>query len=264
MNMANRQHTGAVTLEAIATALKPNRLIVCGAFNVCDQAQLPRTPPTIPPEPRASLKRLPIFPDGTVARSLVLVGNAGSALWPVLSASEEHQDGQPDALDRWSLRVGLQYAEQFGGHAVYPFAGPPHHPFLEWAQRCQGLRASRLGLSIHPEYGLWHAYRFALLFRVPLSTVPPHLPHSDICAQCVSQPCLRACPVGAFSEAGYDVDTCVGFLNANPEASCHRAGCAARIACPQGAEYRYEPAHASFHMAAFVRARTPLAGAAEQ
>ncbi len=241
MSTANQRETDAITVQAIADALQPHGLIVCGAFNSTEQAPLPA------------------LPDGQPARALVLVGNAGSALWPVLSASPEHLDDMPDALDRWSQRVGERYARQFGAHAVYPFAGPPYQPFLNWARRCQGLRPSRLGLSIHPEYGLWHAYRFALLLPSPLRTLPPPLPHTDICARCESQACLEACPVDAFSDVGYAVDACVDFLHRHADAGCHSHGCDARLACPVGAEYRYQPAHARFHMAAFVRARTPSA-----
>ena len=32
-------------------------------------------------------------------------------------------------------------------------------------------------------------------------------------------------------------------------------GCEARLACPVGADYRYDPAAAAFHMGAFLRAR---------
>ena len=42
----------------------------------------------------------------------------------------------------------------------------PPWPFLTWARRGGAGHVSPLGLNIHPTYGLWHAYRAALLFPV--------------------------------------------------------------------------------------------------
>lgn len=95
--------------------------------------------------------------------SIALVGNIGSSYWSVFSQSSEYRDGQPDALDRWSRRVAQQVAEVFKARAIFPFEGPPYYPFLQWAKRADVLSQSPLGLMIHPQYGLWHSYRFALL-----------------------------------------------------------------------------------------------------
>ena len=49
-----------------------------------------------------------------------------------------------------------------GAAPIYPFGGPPYWPFQRWAQRAEAVFPSPLGILIHPEYGLWHAYRAAL------------------------------------------------------------------------------------------------------
>jgi hypothetical protein len=95
--------------------------------------------------------------------SIALVGNIGSSYWPVFSQSSEYKDGQPDPLDRWSKRVAEQVAKEIGASAIYPFEGPPYFPFQQWARRAEALSQSPLGLMIHPQYGLWHSYRFGLL-----------------------------------------------------------------------------------------------------
>lgn len=192
---------------------------------------------------------------------VLLVGHAGSELWPVFSTSPEYLDAHPDALDRWSVRVGSLLAERFSAQAVYPFGGPPYAPFQRWAARAEGLGNSQLGMSIHAEYGVWHAYRFALLFpradlidtSESLSYVSPKL--SAICSACDAKPCVAACPVSAFSDEGYDVDACAHYLFDNDKSDCQRNGCLSRRACPVGQTYTYEAAHAAFHMAAFVDAR---------
>lgn len=58
-------------------------------------------------------------------------------------------------------------AEALGATAVYPFQ-PPWQPFQRWAMRAEDVQSSPLGILIHPDYGLWHAYRAALLFDRPL------------------------------------------------------------------------------------------------
>ena len=69
-----------------------------------------------------------------------------------------------------------------------------------------------LGMLIHPEYGLWHAYRAALLFDRPVDGVPKRIEQASPCATCAGKPCLSACPVSAFSGAAYDVAACAGHL----------------------------------------------------
>ena len=186
--------------------------------------------------------------------SIALVGNIGSSYWPVFSQSCESRDGKPDPLDRWSRRVAEQVAKAIGASAIYPFEGPPYYPFLQWAKRAEPLSQSPMGLMIHPNYGLWHSYRFGLLLseaqadRTSVSVESP-------CLNCEGQPCLHHCPVNAFSTEGYDVDSCAAYLKQTPRARCHQEGCLARLACPVGEAYRYESAQHTFHLRAFLGAR---------
>ena len=187
--------------------------------------------------------------------SIALVGNIGSSYWPVFAQSAEYQDGLPDSLDRWSKRVAEQVANDIGAKAIYPFEGPPYYPFQQWAKRAESLNQSRMGLMIHPRYGLWHSYRFGLLIadmqlpeRQATTTQSP-------CESCESQPCLNTCPVGAFSLQGYDVASCAAYLHQTPDARCHKEGCLARLACPVGQSYRYNSAQHVFHLRAFIAAR---------
>ena len=57
-------------------------------------------------------------------------------------------------------------ARDLDARAVYPFDMDPPWPFLTWARAANAGHISPLGLNIHPAYGLWHAYRAALLFPV--------------------------------------------------------------------------------------------------
>lgn len=213
-------------LDEIAEALRPYGLMLRGGFAPANQDGAPEG-----------------------ARALVLVGNAGPAMW---AAFAPHVDDGPQPLDGWIERVVGGVAARFGASPLYPFEGPPYWPFQRWAVRAEPVHASPLGLLIHPAYGLWHAYRAALAFARPIQ-LPARSDALSPCDSCQDQPCLTACPVGAFRSGGYDVAACVAHLSAAPRAPCCEAACLARRACPIGQAYAYAPAQARFHMAAFLR-----------
>ncbi len=207
--------------------------------------------------------RVPEVGPHAPAKTLMLLGNAGSSLWPIFRQSPEYRDGAEDPLNRWSERIGHLLAERWEGKALFPFGGPPYHPFVQWAKKAEGLRESPLGILMHPEYGLWHAYRFAIALSIEVTGFAVARPERPACEDCRGRPCLQACPVGAFDGSRYDVDSCVRYLEAPPDSSCRRT-CKARNACPERVGYRYRPVHAAFHMEKFyctmsaIRVRNPL------
>lgn len=176
-----------------------------------------------------------------------MVGHAGSEFWAAFSA-ERRQEADP--LDRWSERVLRRIAEETGGHAVFPSDGPPFLPFQQWAMRAEPVFPSPLGLLIHPEYGLWHGYRGALLYSDRHALPAPETSASP-CAACAERPCLSTCPVSAFSEAGYDVPACRAYLGSDAGRACLTGSCLARRACPVGRAYHYVPEQSALHMQAF-------------
>ena len=223
-------------LETIARAAAAEGLSLRGAFH-----------------PEAA-DGVPDLSDGRPARTLVLLGNAGSGLWPAFTAAPEFADGKAHPLNRWSLRVIGGLAARFDARAVFPFGAPPHRPFVAWAKRAEPVADSPLGMLIHPDHGLWHAYRGALALAAAL-TLPPRDMRSRPCDHCLDRPCLDACPVSAFSSAVYDVAACVGHIAGSAGADCLDLGCRARRACPVGRKVQYAPAQARFHMAAFLEAQ---------
>lgn len=187
------------------------------------------------------------------SHSLALIGNIGSSFWSEFTQSGEYQDGKADPLDRWSTRAAEDIAIKLGATALFPFQGPPYLPFQQWAKRAEGLHQSPLGLLIHPQYGLWHAYRFALLLpeSVDYETTLPGSP----CESCIEQPCLNTCPVNAITTSGYDVEACAQYLIQNVEAQCYQKGCIARYSCPAGRKFRYVDQQSQFHLRAFIDAK---------
>jgi hypothetical protein len=141
-------------------------------------------------------------------------------------------------------------ARQVGARAVFP-SDKPYLPFQRWAMRAEGLKPSPLGILMHPVYGLWHAYRGALLFDedvgFPAIDEPLHL-----CDACTGKPCLNSCPVGAHAPAGFDHAACLFHVRAAQDRACMTGGCLDRNACPYGSAYRYPADMQAFHMAAFA------------
>lgn len=189
----------------------------------------------------------PELKKGGCAAGVVLLGNAGGSLWPAFSAWRVNNPDAADPLDTWSKLLIRPLAESIGAQAFFP-SDPPWQPFQQWAMRAEGLRASPLGILIHPVYGLWHGYRAALAFAEPLPQVPA-ISGAHPCDTCLEKPCLTTCPVGAVSAARFDVAACRRHL-ATGQAGCLAGGCLARAACPVGVDYRYPAAQLRFHMAA--------------
>ena len=188
-------------------------------------------------------------PEGTLA--VVLVGNAGADFWPAFEAGRR---SEPDPMDAWTRRVVGPIADRLGADAVYP-SDRPYRPFQAWAQLAEPVTPSPLGILIHPVYGLWHAYRAALLFPFALEGIPARAQAPSPCVSCAAKPCLSACPVAAFDGTRYDVAACAGHLKSCAPPDCANLGCRARDACPVGPEWRYPQAQVRFHMDAFVRSR---------
>lgn len=193
----------------------------------------------------------PAGPCGAAARAVALVGHAGPSIWPHFKSwRERRQASLKDPLDSWSREVIGAVAQQVGARSVSP-SDRPFLPFQQWAMRAEGLRPSPLGILMHPEYGLWHAYRGALLFddefAVPATELGIHL-----CALCADKPCLTACPVEAYSPSGFMHQTCVSHVRSANGQACRQTGCLARNACPHGAAYRYPAEAQAFHMESFA------------
>jgi len=197
---------------------------------------------------------------------LALVGNIGSSYWEQFSQSAEFKDGTAHPLDRWSRRVAELIAQRLSLQALYPFEGPPYYPFQQWARRAEGLEQSPIGVMIHPQFGLWHSYRFALLgvgleietgeietAQIAATSVVES-PLASPCLDCAGKPCLNTCPVVAFDANGYAVERCADYLRQTPQAKCHQQGCLARYACPVAPELRYVAAQGQFHLRAFLQA----------
>ena len=144
---------------------------------------------------------------------------------------------------------------------LYPTpAGQSHIPLMRLGGLAGWNVPSPLGLGLHPKYGPWSAYRAAWItyseqmpenfYQKPLafkSTPSKALQQSaELCIAC-SAPCSAACPAHAVTHGEqFNVERC--DKHRRPETSeCH-THCFARIACPIGAEHRYDDSQLVHHM----------------
>lgn len=172
-------------------------------------------------------------------RQLVLIGNAGRALWAALKASgldsaDPIDDFSVDAVERW-------FAERLPGHR-YTLLYPGETPVgLQALGRLAGWHhATPFMVGILPGWGSWFGYRVALLADTDLPPTPP-LQVESPCLSCAARPCVAACPAQAMAGGEFDLRACVDHRR-QPDSCCAHA-CMARDACPVGREHRYDEDH---------------------
>lgn len=223
-----------VHYDDVVAAVAPTGMIVRGGFRVDDDEELPPAP------------------GGRPTRTVIVIGNVGGAMWPRFRR-EEVDDPHP--LDAWTRATLRPIADRFDATFVHP-SDEPFQPFQRWARRADDVWQSPIGLLVHGEYGLWHAYRGAFLLTDDVEGLPAVGVAEQPCLTCAEQPCLTACPVDAFRPGAgvhdYDHVACRAHVASDDEPDCAHLGCMARRACPIGTEYVYGPDQMAFHMRAFV------------
>ncbi len=229
--MAGRQDDAAglgadAALPALEARLAAERLTLLGGFAVSPDE------PGFPPE----------------TRTLLMIGPAEPGFWAHLTAQAEW-DGAPDAVDRWSRRVIGRMACDLGAKALFPFGGPPWHPFYKWALRTGQVWDSPVRLLVHAQQGLMVSFRGALALKEVIALPAPGTRPCDPCPA----PCLAACPAGALTEAGYDIPACHAHLDREPGNDCMNGGCLVRRACPVSQTYARLPEQSAYHMGQFHR-----------
>lgn len=223
-------------VEQAAAALAPCGLILRGGFNFADD------------------ELRPSGVNGTPARSVLLVGNGGADYWQhFLQWRADQPDDIQNPLDDWSRHVISEAATAIGARVAMP-NDKPFMPFQQWAKRAEGLKRSPLGMLMHPRFGLWHAWRGALLLDVEISIQAPDNP-IHLCDLCVGKPCLNSCPASVFEGGGYDYQGCVSHVRSPAGEVCRQDGCIARNACPEARQWRYPAQVQAFHQRAFAGVR---------
>jgi hypothetical protein len=189
--------------------------------------------------------------DGRSAGTVVLVGNAGETMWRAFREAVPDLGGE-DPLDTWIDSRLERVATALGAEIVFA-TRKPWPPIQRWALKAGGVHRSPINILIHPEYGLWHVYRGALLFGERFELDPPPPTSASPCDTCDEKPCLSTCPVDAFQPGRFDTFACVGHVESAEGSACAGGGCLARRVCPVGRAHAYVAEEGAFHMAAVVR-----------
>lgn len=197
-------------------------------------------------------------------QSLILIGNIGGTFWKHFQAAKV---SGANPLDDWVKSIVRPIASEHNAVAYFP-SDQPYQPFQQWAMKAEGIAQSVLGPLIHSEFGTWHAYRAALVMQIDesyqdvvgssyeIDSSTSEIESSiEICQTCLDKPCLSKCPVKAFRNGTYDVESCAFFLEKDEGKVCMSSGCQARIACPVGTSFTYSEEQNEFHLTAFLNAR---------
>ncbi len=187
------------------------------------------------------------LPEGS--RTLLLLGPKEPGFWPAFKTSPEWQDGAPDPMDRWSVRIISELADTLNATPLFPFGGPPFQPFFRWALQSGQAWQSPVSLLVHQKAGLMVSYRgaFALRDRIELPA-PGQIP----CSTC-EKPCLTACDAQALTADGYDVPKCHAYLDTENGRENIMLGCGVRRSCPLSQSYGRLEEQSAYHMSLFHR-----------
>lgn len=234
MLVVQSNSTTTPILEAIAAALGDTGLFYRGGFH---------------PRPEDAVPRLA---NGSDAGTVVLIGNAGVAMWRAFSEADPDRSTR-NPLDSWLNPILERMAQQIGATLILPNQGPKFPAIQDWARRAEAVFRSPIGIMIHPDFGLWHVYRAALLFSERLA-LPPRVKGANPCDSCAGRPCLKVCPADAFEPDRFNARACVAHVTSDAGGNCRERGCLARRACPVGRDFAYPNEAGAFHMAAVVRA----------
>ena len=177
-------------------------------------------------------------------RSLLVFGHGGRRLWETLPQPLDPAQHPIDhyAVEnvRWFAREALEDPEPL---LLFPFSRTVV-PLQRLGRALNLSRPSWLGLDIHPEFGLWFAYRAVVLTRRAVE--PTRRPDfATPCDSCPDKPCRSACPVEAAGSP-FDLRACADH-RLSEHSPCAEL-CPSRLACPYQSQHRYSEAQMRYHM----------------
>lgn len=181
----------------------------------------------------------------------VLIANAGYAFWQSMRAANVQGD---HPVDQYSILLSHEFANKYlqcDLKILYPSDYPISLRTV--GEKTGWSHTTPMGISIHPKFGTWFAYRALFLVDQQIPASPP-LVADHPCESCLNKPCQKVCPSGAVSEIGsFGLDTCARYRIQDDSPCAYQ--CLSRTSCPVGTEYQYVPEQLKYH---YNRSRTTM------
>jgi len=185
-------------------------------------------------------------------QQLILVGHGGSKMWSVM---RDQIKKKTDPIDEYSVNCVRQWMHiecpENRYEIIYP-SGELAIPLTKLGVLAGWQQESPLLIGINRRWGLWFAYRVALLadtnFEVVVaegSVFDPSVKQSSPCTNCVGKECVQACPAKAIKGNKLDLNTCVVYRQ--EDASLCKDRCVARLSCPVKTEHQYTEEQIVYH-----------------
>ena len=175
---------------------------------------------------------------------LLLTGHGGRLLWQKL---QEVGMETADPVDTFSTQLTTQFITDYLSNPphlmLYPF-GDYLVPLTQLGEWAGWSHPSPIGQGIHAQFGVWFAYRTAVLVNGDFPTTPRPQTTSP-CQGCVDKPCISTCPAGAAREDAFHISPCVNFRLGDNSLCADR--CLARMACPVAPQHRYTLPQIQYH-----------------
>ena len=194
----------------------------------------------------------PDTPDKTRFKSgsLLLVGHAGKRFWEEFNQSEFWLNSpESDPVDNYSSAITQQaldkHLSSIAKQLLFPASDCPVN-LMALGRELGWHTPSPLGMGIHEKYGLWSAYRAVWWLDEAFPENTSRTPATDVCAQCLTQECVAACPGSAVTyDNNPDLGRCADYrLEDNSQCA---ATCLSRLACPHAPEHRYTETQMHYH-----------------
>lgn len=183
--------------------------------------------------------------------STILLANAGFEFWQSLKQADIRGD---HPVDQYSILLAKAYSQDFlncDAQILYPSDYPIS--LREVGFRTGWSFTTPMGITIHPKFGTWYAYRALFLVETKVPASRP-LVADHPCESCVEKPCRTACPSGAVDDIGsFELERCARY-RIEDKSPCSFQ-CLSRNRCPVGTEYQYLPEQMKYH---YNRSRTTM------
>lgn len=163
-------------------------------------------------------------------KRLIVMGNGGGKIWESLSSNHAETD---NPIDTFSLQILELFCRRYLPEAKNQILYPSEKhiiPLQRIGIHLGWSSPSPLGIGISNKYGLWWAFRGALLTSAELKPTTLNKTSSP-CDECLDKPCITHCPGSAVSDdQAFNIPACFNH-RAKSNSSCLDR-CLSRNACP--------------------------------